>query len=545
MCSPIRATAATLLVALAATSWWFVIHAQQVGTVYRIGTPWWTLIPIAIVAVVAGVLGLTGGRWPPAPGSPPSEAARRRGWRLGWAGAAVWAVLLSVIFARTPTGLGTSFLAPAQVASTVARWFPAIGSVLAVGLVGAVYEVGRRLFRSRVPSGEPSVDSGAAASDDLGSRQSALAPSDPHAIDDLLIATICGFPLVLLVVSVGEGPRHYIAQLAVLVAIGACGWIRIAERSCRGDRAGILLAIVALTAGLGLALATLIPLVSVRLVLRLAAVGAIILAVVIVGIRAGAFRRIGSTRDVIAATALSTILGSAVVLTSVVVPLRQSSIDRTRADAVKTIAAWVRADVPAGSPVVLASGLGFELALHLQASYRTSQLTDEPGVHVQAEAPLGVASIDEPASDDWVALRASPTDITSLYGYRSSAIIDRLRKIGPTTWIQTELTGVNQVNPIVDALTEARGVTVAASWDWPYGNGRLESIVFRIDPDRLELPGRLFVTTQALERIVAGLEAGGPASGPAAASLLARVQVAGADPAGVGLLDRLRRLTLP
>ena len=145
------------------------------------------------------------------------------------------------------------------------------------------------------------------------------------------------------------------------------------------------------------------------------------------------------------------------------------SIDRTRADAVRTIAAWVRSDLSPGSTVVLGNSLAFELALPLQAGYRMAELADEPGVHVQSGAPLGVATTGESGVDDWVALRASPTDVTSLYGFRSSTIAARLRGIGPTIWIQSELTGANQVSPIVDALSRAQGVTVAARWDWPYG----------------------------------------------------------------------------
>jgi hypothetical protein len=464
----IRATAATLLVGLAATSWWFIIYAQRLGTVYRIGTPWWTLTPIGIVALVAGVygLGLAGGRWLPAADVPTTDTGRRRSWLAGWVGAAVWAVLLTVLFARTPTGLGTSFLVPSQVASNLAKWFPDLGSVLAVGLIGAAYEVGQRFVRSRTRPPAPTI-------------------VDSRAIDDLLIATICGFPLVLLVISVGEGPRHYIAQLAVLVAIGACGWVRIADRAARagrGDRSGILLAIVAVAAGLALAVPTLAPLVSVRLGLRLAVLAAAIVVVILVGIRAGLFKRIGSTRDGVAVTALITFVGTAVVLTSVVVPAHQSSIDRTRSDAVRTISAWVRANLAAGSSVGVASGLAFELALPLQAEYRVWQLRDEAGVHPRPEAPLGVATAAEPNADDWLALRASPTDVTSLYGYRASTIMDRLRQIGSTTWIHVEVTGKNQASAIVEALNGAPGVTVAETWDWPYGDDRLEATSLRDRP---------------------------------------------------------------
>jgi hypothetical protein len=528
----IRATAATVLVALAGTSWWFVIYAQHLGTVYRIGTPAWTLVPLGLAGLLAGVLGLVGGRWLPSPDYPADVSSRRFWRRLGWVGAAVWAVLLTVMFARTPTGLGSEFLAPGQVAHNLATYLPALGSVLAVGLVGAAYEVGQRLPRSKPQS-------------DTAAESQLLAPDDRSAIDDLLIATICGFPLILLVVSVGEGPRHYIAQLALLVAVGASGWVRIAERVGRRDRAGYILGIAAVAIGLALAYPTFDNLVSRRLLIRLAVLAAAIVAVAVVGIRAGALRRIGSRRAGVAAVVVSAIVGVAIVVTSVVVPLHQPSLDQTRADAVKTITTWVRTNLPPGSSVVLGNVLEFEVALGLQADYTLVDLRDEPAIKVRPTSPLGVGTAREPAADDWVALRASPGDVTSLSGYRSATLITRLRDLGPTIWITSELTGARQSSPIVAALTEARGVTVGAEWNWKYGTSRLETTIFRIDPGQLEFPGRVVVTEKGLQQIVKGLEAAGSASSSAAAALLARVEVADAGPAAAALLDRLRRLTTP
>jgi hypothetical protein len=527
-----RATAATLLLALAATSWWFVIYAQQFGTVYRIGTPAWALVPIGLVGLVAGILGLVAGRWLPSSDYPADESSRRFWRRVGWIGAAVWAVLLTVMFARTATGTGSEFLAPGQVAHNLATYFPALGSVLAVGLVGAAYEVAHRFRRSK-------------AQPDTATESPLLAHDDRPAIDDLLIATICGFPLILLVVSVGEGPRHYIAQLALLVAVGACGWVRIAERVGRRDRAGYILGIAAVAIGLALAYPTFDNLVSRRLLIRLAVLLTAIVAIAVIGVRAGALRRIGSPRAGVVAIVMSSIVGLAIVVTSVVVPLHQPSLDRTRADAVRTITTWVRANLPSGSSVVLGNVLEFEVALGLQADYRLVDLRDESAIKVRPASPLGVGSSRDPAADDWVALRASPGDVTSLSGYRSSTLVGRLRELGPTVWITSELTGARQSSPIVAALAEARGVTVGARWNWKYGTSRLETTVFRIDPGQLEFPGRVVVTTMGLQQIVKGLEAAGSASSSAAAALLARVEVAGADPTAAGLLDRLRRLSAP
>ena len=51
---------------------------------------------------------------------------------------------------------------------------------------------------------------------------------------DALVPMLCGIPLVLLVVGVGETPRHYIAELALVILTGTIGWyhglIRLRER---------------------------------------------------------------------------------------------------------------------------------------------------------------------------------------------------------------------------------------------------------------------------------------------------------------------------
>ena len=55
-----------------------------------------------------------------------------------------------------------------------------------------------------------------------------------QASTDVLVTMICGIPLVLLVVGVGETPRHYIAELALVILTGTIGWyyglLRLRER---------------------------------------------------------------------------------------------------------------------------------------------------------------------------------------------------------------------------------------------------------------------------------------------------------------------------
>jgi hypothetical protein len=537
----LRTTAAILLAALVSTSWWFVVFAQQTATVYRIGTPSWTLLPLGIAAIALAVAGLTAGRWLPSAVTRDSARWRNRLWRLGWLGSAGWAVALTVMFARTPNGTGSSFLVPAQVASNLARWMPVLGMVLGFGLVGLVAELGARVrewsWRRRPEAASPPAGEPEAAI----TRATIAKP----AIDDLLIATICGFPLILLVISVGEGPRHYLAQVGLLVAIGANGWIRLAARTRRRDPASVMVAIVAVVVAVALATPTLAPLVDRRLVLRLVAV-AVVALVAGFGVLLAAPRFRIRVAAIVPWLGLAGAVAAAAVLVSVVVPLHRSSIDRIRAEAVGTISAWVRSDVPSGSSIIVAHLLANELALPIQAENRPFLLAEDSGIRVRADAPLGIAIPGGPAVDDWLAIRASTTDVTTLYGYRATTIHERLRAMGPAIWIESEIIGGAQRSPIINVLERAQGVTEVAGWSWPYGSGKLVTRAFRIDPANLAFDDRLVITQDALRRIVVGLEAAGPTAQPAAAALAARLEVVEADdPATTALLESLARLASP
>jgi len=77
-----RVGAASLAGAALTTAWWFVLHGMLGGTVYRLGAPAWTLLPIGIVAVIAIALGLSAGRLAGRPGAAvcgePQERSSRR-----------------------------------------------------------------------------------------------------------------------------------------------------------------------------------------------------------------------------------------------------------------------------------------------------------------------------------------------------------------------------------------------------------------------------------------------------------------------------------
>jgi hypothetical protein len=533
--SLIRVISAIALTGLAGTSWWFVLHAQQLGTVYRLGAPAWTLVPIAVVAVVVSVLGLAAG----------GRSRRVLGWnatglagtRVGWVGALLWAVCLTVFFARTPTGLGTSFLNPAQVSLNLSSWVPELGLVLAVGLVGGAIAVATRVRHRRSEGSGPNGGSGAEDGELLDLQ-------DPHAIDDLVVATLCGLPLILLVVSVGEGPRHYIVQIGLLVALGASGWLEAAIRVARGrDRTTLVAAALSLVAAALIVMPFVAQTASRALIVRMGELaGAAGLFSLLVW-RGRLAPRLGLPFGAaLAAIALSAATAGGVVLALYVVPRSPSVLDATRAEAVGTIDAWLRANVQEGSTVGFGAQLAFETALPLQGRYRTVQVRDDPGIHVDPSAPLGVRHGAAAGATDWISLRASPTDVTSLYGYRAEPVAARLQQLGVTIWIVTELAGTSNSSSIVEALRHTTGAATVAHWEWPYGAAHLETTAFRLEPHQLAFSDRVYVSRDALERITSGLERDPSAARAAAAALAARAVVTPDDAVAATILERLRRL---
>lgn len=203
----------TLVTAMVALSWWFVLVADLSGVVYRLGTPAWTLGPIAAAIAIVALLLIVVGR---------SESWMRferagERLRLGAHGAGrrflvvvltvAWCAALLWVFAATLELRGTDVIDTAQLARYAAVWLPgALKLVAAVGAAGVILS----LFASRSVSGR--------------SRS---------AIADLWLATICSAPLVLLVIEVGEPPRNYFAQLGILAALSGAGWLWLGEGALR------------------------------------------------------------------------------------------------------------------------------------------------------------------------------------------------------------------------------------------------------------------------------------------------------------------------
>ncbi|HEX7472885.1 MAG TPA: hypothetical protein VF323_07365, partial [Candidatus Limnocylindrales bacterium] len=85
-----RVAGGILLAAMVGTSWWFILYAQQLGLVYRLGAPAWVLGPLAIGGIALAIAGLTAGRWAHRVGLSSEPVPGRVVAIAGWVGTVLW-----------------------------------------------------------------------------------------------------------------------------------------------------------------------------------------------------------------------------------------------------------------------------------------------------------------------------------------------------------------------------------------------------------------------------------------------------------------------
>jgi hypothetical protein len=242
---------------------------------------------------------------------------------------------------------------------------------------------------------------------------------------------------------------------------------------------------------------------------------------------------------------LMIVVGSAIAVAASALPYAQTPLDATRASVVGTTTAWVRENLQPGSTVVFGSGFAMETSIDLISDYRMALVAEEDGVDVEASAPVALMALDGAKPEDWVALWASRRDATALVGYRAGPVVEGFRHLGPTVWIQTALSSDESPSPLLEALNRAQGLEVLQRWSWPYGDDRLDTVVYRVDPTRLAFGDDIVFDPSALRRLIRTMERDPEAYRRAAARLLERAVLVSPEPGSAELLGRLRTLAAP
>jgi 4-amino-4-deoxy-L-arabinose transferase-like glycosyltransferase len=527
-----RLAAVALLPATLSTSWWFIVFAQFTGEVYRLGTPAWTLVPLTAAGMVAVVAGWFAPRWMAA-------LTKRTRWPaawptpgvvVGWLGTFMWTALLLAFLARTRTSVGLPFLDAASVSFYLRRWLPDMRMVILIGVVGSILAVGWRIAGRRGTTGS-------------GDSPRPVERGFVDGVDDLIVASLCGLPLVLFVVSLGEIPRHYIAQIGIALALGSAGWLRLIEDVVlRSRRTALAFGSVFAVA----AMAVLISTSGLSIAARLSIGGA----VAAVGLAALATRdvRLGAWlarhRAALPLTLAGLFVAAGSIFSLYSVTARSTSVvDAAKADAVATVSAWVRASVPPGARVAFADRLAYETAARLQGSYDLVQQREFQDVRFDPDAPLGLARRGVTPSTDWVAVTSAPLSPNAFYGYQGTQLADALRSRDIDIWILTSSTGPDEASAIEAALEHATGARVLARWSWPYRPDRLQTTVFGIDPEGLRLDdAHMYITPDALDTLLRQLEAHPDRVRAVARALIERVVLVPEGASSEPLRARLRVL---
>jgi 4-amino-4-deoxy-L-arabinose transferase-like glycosyltransferase len=471
-----RLAAWVLLTASIGLSWWFAVYATLAHRVYRLDSPTWTLIPLTVGIVLAVVVGLSASRF--ARSSAGLRIANRADavtpgfWRrhgravVAWGLAFAWFALLTLVFARTSRLKGSSILDLEQMRLYAGMWLNQFRWAVLLAASAIVLAL-VALVRLR----------------DRAQRQ---------AIVDLLVASICSAPLVLLVVAVGEPPRNYLAQLAIAAAIAAVGIIWAVER----------LATLVVRSGRG----------EPDRVRSLAVATTLIVALVVAG-------------------------GSLAFHVS-----RTNPAVNGRDLAVSTVSEWLLDNVPPGAKVAFPSFLGYEMALGLRG--HTDNVTVRARIAIaDPTAPEGLIRAGEKQAADWIAVDTAPRNVNEYQAFRADWLQRQLGQDGVEYWVYS--TGVpTAAGSIIPALASSTGIEQVAHWTFPVaGQNPIDSYVFKIDPTLVTFDvGKLYIAPDALDRLVTRLEAEATPPVGVARTLLERVVLTQSSPLADAALTRLRAL---
>ena len=350
-----------------------------------------------------------------------------------------------------------------------------------------------------------------------------------RAIADLFLATLCAAPLILLVIAVGEPPRNYLAQIAILVAIASVGAIWAVERLVV-VRPPLLLVPIGGLIGLavGLVAANMVaPSWTTRAAIGGAVLGAAVASLPWLVRRTGRSERIRLPELAVGALLVVALVVATATLT---VHVRRTQPDPLgRGIAVTTVTRWLQDNIPPGAKVAFPSFLGYEMALGLHGRAEAVQVRARIAI-ADPTAPEGLIRVGEDPAGDWIAVDTAPRNVNEYQAYRAAWLERQLGAGGVQYWVYT--TGLSTAaGTIIPALASSTGIEQVAHWTFPVpGHEPL---------DRLRLQDR---SLPGLLRYPSAVHGAGRARPP---GHLPRASAGAAgrdrpDPAGAGRPDRDR-----
>lgn len=449
---------------------WFLFVAEVSDVVYRLGTPGWTLLPIGLALLVVGIAAVIagtvegGGRIDRLEGL---LEGRRRTW-LATAITMLWVLGLTLVFLGTLRTRATALIDLPQIVGYLREWYPIL-ITSAIGAVGLVLS----LFAWRTAE-----------------------PREREAHEDLWLATICGLPLIILVIGVGEAPRNYLAQLAIGAGLAAAGWLWLVE-----------------------------------IVLRRRAVPAARTGRIVEG------QTPIPTERGLAGLMIGGLI-SASALLAYTINLHPPGTTRDRA--VDTMTAWALQNVEPGATIAFGSYLGYEMGLPLRNHYTIRQVRHVVVVG-DVEAPDGVAIFGKPTLDDWVSIDIAPKNVNEFLAFSESTLVGQLRRREVDYWAYS-IGASTAAGTVISTIDGASGFDQVAHWTFPRTRGGpIDTYVYRLDRDRLALDTtRIRIAPDALERMVDMIETKGATE--LARRLVSQVEATPATPATDALIERLRVL---
>lgn len=493
-----RTAAAALLTAAVASSWWFVLYALNTGSVYRIGGPAWLLVPLALAVALAVAVGLSLPRLLATGRGKALDArlAGRRGRRLrvvvALGGLAVWLLGQLALYAFAAKLGGAPLIRTAQLIGDLRTYFPKIGMTVAFGVVGGFL---------------------------------ALRAARSEAVRQLLFAGVVQLPLILLVLGIGETPRHYIATLVIGAALCGVGFTAVARRAFDGADRWLLAGAAGLVAVAGAA--QLLHSRGVKVDAPRAAIAGVALIVALgvarwLWLRSEARITRAGVHAVGAFALLAVFLGGAG-LASATAVIRSSGDDNvaTRTRAVAEIGTWVRSNVGAGQTVAIGNALAYEMALELHGQVDVQRELPERA-HADGSMPTGIR-LSTSGGLPPLTLEGSLRVVDSLDAYEAQNFTARLRRAKAVVWLEAGyLDAPDSTTPLTEAFKNAAGASLATRWSYQIGARTLVVWAFRIDTAQLEFrSATTYAEAQAVD-ILAGMLKENDASA-AAASFLDRL----------------------